>query len=229
MLPLLVAWISLISAFTLFGSWYARRYQRSDALIGLYVAFGIFANIAATKTASFDLGIGTFYAPAVILIFGVTFLITDVVNERFGLAETRRMIIIAFLSQVIISFFSWLVVSLPPAPFYQDQQALATLLGQVPRIVFASWVAFLASENLDAVIFSWFKARTKGRHLWARNVFSSLPSMVLDSVIFITLAFYGIMPVLPLILGITVTKWLVGLVDIPFMYLNRWIMYRSDD
>lgn len=49
--------------------------------------------------------------------------------------------------------------------------------------------------------------------------------MALDSTIFITLAFYGIMPVVPLIIGITVTKWLVGLIDIPFMYLNRRIMY----
>jgi uncharacterized PurR-regulated membrane protein YhhQ (DUF165 family) len=84
----LLFWIVLISAFTLMGSWYVRRYQRSDALIGLYVAFGIFANIAATKTVSFDLGVAEFYAPAVVLIFSVTFLLTDIVNERFGLAET---------------------------------------------------------------------------------------------------------------------------------------------
>lgn len=225
MLILIALWIVLISAFTLVGSWYAGRYGRSDMLIGIYVAFGIFANIAATKTATFDLGISTFYAPAVILIFGVTFLLTDIVNERFGLAETRRMILIAFISQVMISFFSWLVISLPAAPFYSGQAALESLLGQVPRIVLASWVAFLASENLDAVIFAWFKSRTGGRHLWARNAFSSIPSMALDSAIFITLAFYGIMPVVPLIIGITVTKWLVGLIDIPFMYLNRLIMY----
>ncbi|MBN1322846.1 MAG: queuosine precursor transporter [Methanotrichaceae archaeon] len=226
MLPLIILWIVIISAFTLFGSWYARRYDRSDALFGLYVAFGIFANIAATKTAAFDLWFSTFYAPAVILIFGVTFLITDIVNERFGLAETRRMILIALLSQVVISFFAWLVLALPVAPFYMDQASLESVLGQVPRIVFASWVAFLVSENLDAYIFSWFKARTGGRHLWARNAFSSLPAMVLDSTIFISLAFYGVMPIMPLIVGITVTKWLVGLVDIPFMYLNRWVMYR---
>jgi len=220
-------WIVIISAFTFIGSWYARKYERSDALIGLYVAFGIFSNIAATKTVSFDLGFAQVYAPAVVLIYAVTFLISDIVNEKFGLAETRRMILITFFSQIIIAFFSWLVITLPSAPFYTGQAALESLLGQVPRIVLASWVAFLASENIDASLYAWFKRLTGGRHLWMRNAFSSLPSMSLDSVLFITIAFYGTMPVVPLIIGQLVTKWLVGMIDVPFMYLNRWIMYRD--
>jgi len=97
----------------------------------------------------------------------------------------------------------------------------------VPRIVVASWVAFLASENVDAFIFAWFKAKTGGKHLWARNALSSIPAMVVDSVLFITLAFYGTMPVVPLILGMLVTKWLVAVIDIPFMYLNKWIISRN--
>ncbi len=219
-------WIIVISAFTLVGSLYARKYNRADALIGLYVAFGVFSNIAATKTVEFNLGFITFYAPAVVLIFAVTFLLTDVVNEKFGIAETRSMILIAFVSQVIISFFSWLVLALPAAPFYTGQLALESVLGQVPRIILASWIAFLASENLDAFIYAWFKAKTGGRHLWARNAFSSIPAMALDSVLFITIAFYGIMPVVPLIVGQLALKWLVAVIDIPFMYMNRWLMYR---
>jgi queuosine precursor transporter len=137
------------------------------------------------------------------------------------------MILIAFACQVFISFFSWLVLTLPPAPFYTGQAALESVLGQVPRIVVASWVAFLASENVDAFIYAWFKDRTGGRHLWARNALSSIPAMAVDSVLFITLAFYGTMPVIPLILGMLVTKWLVAVIDIPFMYLNKWIISRN--
>jgi queuosine precursor transporter len=219
-------WIILISTFSMAGSWYVRKYDRADALIGLYVAFGIFANIAATKAVAFNLGWTEFYAPAVALIFAVTYLLTDLVNEKFGLAETQKMIFIALASQVAISFFSWLVLVLPSAPFYTGQEALQTVLGQVPKIVFASWVAFLISENLDAYLYSWFKAKTGGRHLWARNVFSSVPAMALDSLIFGTLAFYGVLPILPLIFGQIVVKWIVAVIDIPFMYINRWIMYR---
>ncbi len=181
----------------------------------------------AAKIAQFNLGFGNFFAPAAVIVFSVTFLITDIVNEKFGRKETQRMIFIAFLSQVAITFFTWLVLSLEPAPFWQNQSAFEVIFGQVPRIIAASWVASLISENLDAYIFDWFKRLTKGKHLWARNILSSLPAMALDSVLFVTIAFYGIQPIGPLILGVLVIKWLVGIVNIPFMYLNRWIMYRK--
>jgi len=211
----------------MFGSWYARRYDRSDALIALYVGFVLFSNIAAVKIASYDLGFETFFAPAAALIFPVTFLLTDIVNERFGRVETHRMIFLAFASQVVVAIFAYLTLSLPGAPFWANEDSFKLIIGQVPRIMAAGWIAFLISENLDAYVFSWFKNYTQGRHLWARNVFSSFPAMVLDSVIFATIAFLGVLPIWPLILGVTVTKWLVGLVNIPFMYLNRSIMNRQ--
>jgi len=205
---------------------YARKYEKPDALIGLYVAFILFSNITAMKIAEFNLGFASFFAPAAVIIFAVTFLMTDIVNEKFGRKETQRMIFIAFLAQIAIAFFTWLILSLSPAPFWQNQSAFALILGQVPRIIIASWIAFLISENLDAYIFDWFKKLTKGKHLWMRNAFSSLPSMVVDSLLFVTIAFYGLQPVIPLIIGVIVIKWLVGIIDIPFMYLNRWVMYK---
>ncbi len=223
----IIIWICLITAFTLIGSWYARKYNRADLLIALYVAFVIFSNIVASKIAEFNLGFANFYAPAAVLIFSVTFLMTDIVNEKFGRKETHKMILIAFIAQVAVGLFSWLILKLTPTPFWTGQQAFELLLGQVPRIIIASWIAFLVSENLDAYLFSWFKNLTKGKHLWMRNAFSSLPSMAIDSILFVTIAFYGIQPILTLILGLTVTKWLVGIIDIPFMYLNRIILYRK--
>ena len=222
-----ILWIVGITVFTLFGAWYAKKYNRPDALIGLYVAFVLFSNITATKIALFDLGFYKFFAPAAVIIFSVTFLMTDIVNEKFGRKETHRMIFIAFLAQVAVAFFTWLILSLTPAPFWNNQEIFSILLGQVPRIMIATWIAFLISENLDAYIFDWFKKKTAGKHLWMRNVFSSLPSMMIDSVIFVTIAFYGLQPIWLLILGVIATKWLVGIIDIPFMYLSRWIMYKE--
>ncbi|MEK6917644.1 MAG: queuosine precursor transporter [Nanoarchaeota archaeon] len=226
-LILIILWIILISAVTIIGSLYVRRYQRPDAIIGFYIAFITFSNIAAVKIASFDLGFATFYAPAAVLIFSVTFLMTDIVNEKFGRKETHKMIFIAFIAQVAVAFFSWLVLSFSSAPFWTNQNALSLIIGQVPRIIFASWIAFLISENLDAYIFSIFKKVTKGKHLWARNALSSIPSMAIDSILFVTIAFAGVQPILPLIIGLTLVKWLVGIIDIPFMYLNRWVMYHD--
>ena len=226
MLGLILLWIVGITAFSLLGAWYARRYARADALMGLYVAFVLISNIIAYKIVEFDLGFTVVYSGAAIMIFSVTFLFTDIVNERFGRKETQKMILIAFITQVAVTFFIWIAIQLPPAPFWNGQETFAQVFGFVPRIILASWVSFLICENLDAYIFSWFKKITKGKHLWMRNAFSSLPTMALDSVIFVTLAFYGVQTGLGLIiLGTAVMKWFVGIVDIPFMYLNRYVMY----
>lgn len=223
----IILWIIGVTIFTILGSWYARKYDKPDAIIGLYVAFVLFSNFTATKIAEFNLGFSSFFAPAAVIIFSVTFLMTDIVNEKFGRKETHRMIFIAFFAQVAIAFFSWIILTLKPAPFWTNQVAFELILGQVPRIIIATWIAFLISENLDAYIFAWFKNFTKGKHLWARNALSSLPCMAIDSVLFVTIAFYGLYPVGSLIIGVTVTKWLVGVIDIPFMYLNRWVMYKK--
>lgn len=221
---LLLLWIVIITSFSLFGAWYARRYNKPDALIGLYVAFVLISNIIAYKIAAFNLGFITFYATSATLVFAVTFLLTDIVNEKFGREETHKMIFIAFITQIAVALFILLAIYLEPAPFFMDQDIFVKILGFAPRIMIASWIAFLISENADAYIFSQFKNMTRGKHLWARNVFSSIPSMALDTFIFVTIAFYNVQPLLPLITGVLVLKWIVGIIDIPFMYLNRKIM-----
>ncbi len=222
----IILWICLITGFSLFGSWYGRKYNKPDALIGLYVAFVLISNILAYKIAEFNLGFYTFYSTAATLVFAVTFLLTDIVNEKFGRKETHKMIFIAFMTQVAVTLFIWLAVSIKPAPFWPDQEIFEKIIGFTPRIILASWVAFLISENFDAYVFAWFKNLTKGRHLWIRNAFSSIPAMALDTILFVTIAFYDKMPLGTVILGMLALKWLVGIIDIPFMYLNRWVMKK---
>ena len=221
-------WVLLVSVLTVFGAWYARKFGKADAIIGLYVVFILFSNLAASKISVFDFGFAQFFAPAVVVIFSVTFLITDIVNEKFGRKETQKMILIAFVSQIAMVFFFWLGVKFPPAPFWAIQETWGQIFNLVPRITLASWVAFLITENFDAFVFSWFRKLTKGKHLWTRNAFSSIPALLLDSLIFIPIAFFGVMPILPLIIGQTAVKWLVGLVNIPFMYLNKAILGKNE-
>ena len=223
-LLILILWIIGITCFTLLGSWYARKFKNADLLIGLYVTFVLVAQILAAKISAFDLGFATFYGPSGVLVFSLTYLFTDIVNEKFGRKATQKMIGIAFVSQVAMVFFFWLGVKFSPAPFWPLQDAWAQIFNLVPRITLASWVAFLITENFDAFVFAWFKKLTKGKYLWTRNAFSSLPALLLDSLIFIPLAFGGVMPLLPLIIGQTSLKWLVGIINIPFMYLNKRVM-----
>lgn len=226
-LPLAVLWIAVISLFGAGAAWYAKRSGRPDALIGLYVTLVIFSNIVASKVIEFDFGFKTFFAPGAVLAFSVTFLLTDIVNERFGKRETLKMIFLAFLCQAAFVVFSMMTLRAKDAPFFQNQAAFEAVLGVVPRIVVASLLAFLASEAIDAHLFHWFRKLTGGRRLWMRNAFSTLPAMMVDSLLFVTLAFGGTMPLLPLMIGLTVTKWVVGLVDIPFMYLSRHILGKD--
>lgn len=225
-LGLYILWVMGVSSFTLVGSLSVRRYNRADLLIGLYVAFVIAAQVLATKIAQFDFGWSSFSVPAGVLVFSVTFLITDIVNEAFGRRETFRMIGIAFVAQVAVSFFLWLGTMFPAAPYWERENgAWNTFFGMVPRIVFASWIAFLVSENLDAYLFSWFREKTGERRLWLRNVISTIPALAIDSIIFVPIAFAGAgIPLLAMIKGQVVAKWVVALVNIPFMYLNHFAL-----
>ena len=182
------------------------------------------AQVLAAKVAVFDLGFTKFFGPAGVIVFSVTFLLTDIVNEKFGRKETQKMIFIAFASQAAMVLFFWLGMKLPAAPFWELQGPWEQIFGMVPRITLASWIAFLVSENCDAWVYDRFKKLTKGKHLWMRNALSSLPALALDSLIFVPIAFLGIMPIWPIILGQVVIKWLVGLVGVPFMYLNRFVL-----
>jgi queuosine precursor transporter len=225
MSPLLILfWITLISTIAVCTAYYARVTNRSDALIALYVTLVIASNLHASKVVAFDVWFATFFAPGATLLFSVTFLLTDIVSERFGKAETQRMIWIAFFSQIAFLVFTYMALMAAPAPFFANQLAFEAVLGAVPRIAAAGLVTFLISEMLDASLYQWLRSQTRGRHLWMRNAFSSLPAMALDSALFVTLAFYGTTPILPLIIGLVVVKWIVGIIDIPFMYLARSVM-----
>lgn len=226
-LSLLIVWIICSASFTLFGSWYARKYNKADLLIALYITFVIISQILAAKISDFDLGFRTFFVPSGIIVFSVTYLLADIVNERFGRTETLKMIYIALVSQIAMVIFLWLGVQLEPASFWTLQSSWQQIFGLIPRITLGSWIAFIVSESVDAYIYSWFKKLTHGKHLWARYVFSTIPTLLLDSLIFIPIAFYGTQPIMPLIIGQTTIKWLVGLINIFFIYLNKIILGQN--
>lgn len=220
--------VIVISIFPCLGTIYARKFNQPDGLIASYVIFTALSQILASKIVIYDLGIVKVEAPAAVLIFAVTFLITDIVNEKFGRKTTHKMIILTFFTQVIMVVFLFIGKILPPAPYWNGESAWNKILGVVPRITFASWIAFLISENFDAWLFDLLRKLTKGHHLWLRNVFSTLPALTVDTLIFVSLAFGGTgLPLLAIIKGQFATKYLVGLIDLPFMYFNRFLLGKE--
>jgi hypothetical protein len=135
-----------------------------------------------------------------------------------------------------MAIFIWFSIEVPAAPFWgfdwasdpvEAQHFWLNFFGSTIRITIASWISFIITENLDAILFAKLKKWTKGKNLWIRNVFSDIPTLALDSVLFISIAFGGEFPldvILIMIWGQLLTKWFFGVIDTPFMYLSRGII-----
>lgn len=226
-ISLILAWACAVVVSVLGATYLARRSGRSDALMVLYVTLVLVSNLVAAKIVGFNFLVTTLYAPAATVFFSVTFLLSDIINERFGRPEAQRAIVMAALAQVVFIAFSYIALKADPAPFFNGQVAFEVVLGAVPRIAVAGLVTFFISETLDAYLYAWLRTYTEGKHLWMRYAFSSLPAMLIDSALFVVLAFAGVQPLLPLIIGLTVIKYLVGLLNAPLMYAARAIVQEE--
>jgi hypothetical protein len=185
-------------------------------LIGLYIACELIANVTASKPVQ----LGGIVVPAAIFIYTLTFTLIDLINESFGKQGARKVILAALIANLLLAAYVQLAVILPPASFYLGQEAFSGVLGSTPRIVFASLTAYLISSLIDAEIFSFWRARVQ-RLKWTRVLVSNAISTWVDSVIFITLAFYGIMPIWMLIKGQYIVKMAITLGSLPLIYLVK--------
>src|SRR3990172_2126513 len=185
-------------------------------LLGLYIACELIANVTASKPVQ----LGGIVVPEVIFIYTLTFTLIDLINESLGKAGARKVILAAFIANLLLAAYAQFAVILPPAPFYSGQEAFAGVLGSTPRIVFASLTAYLASALIDTEMFALWRIHVKGPK-WARVLANNTISTGVDSVVFITLAFYGVMPIWPLIKGQYVVKMAITFVSLPLIYLVK--------
>jgi len=188
----------------------------SILIVGLYIACELIANTTASKPVTLP---GNIIVPAAVFIYALTFTLIDLVNERLGKQGARYVVYTAFLANLLLAAYTQLAVWLPPAPFYgeEGQDAFARVMGSTWRIVVASLTAYLVSTLIDVQVFAWWRERI-GRYRWARVLISNAISTLIDSAVFITIAFWGVMPVLPLIGGQYTVKMIVTLVSIPLIY-----------
>jgi hypothetical protein len=142
--------------------------------------------------------------------------------------KAQLAIIIAFITQVLLVLFILTVSNLPPDANFALEQPWQSIFGLTIRITGASWVAFLACQMLDAHVFSFLKKKYKNK-LWLRSVFSDVVDLTLDSVIFITLAFYGNpgTPLLAMIVGQIITKNVIGVLDTPWFYWYKKMLGKK--
>jgi len=193
--------------------------QQREATLLLYLtAAFVGALVASSVLAAKIITIGGLFVPAGVLAYSITFAITDTVCEIWGKERTRPLVHAGFAALVLVFGLNLLAIHLPPAPFWPNQEAFATVLGSTSRIILASLIAYSISQSFDIWFFSRVRSYTKGRYLWLRNNLSTFASQTLDTALFITIAFYGEMPLLPLIGGQLVVKYLIAMVDTPVVY-----------
>jgi uncharacterized integral membrane protein (TIGR00697 family) len=185
-------------------------------LIGIYIACELIANVTASKPVQ----LGGMVVPAAIFIYTLTFTLIDLINESLGKQGARKVILAAFIANLLLAAYVQLAVVLPPASFYSGQEAFAGTLGSTPRIVLASLTAYLISSIIDAEIFAFWRSRIRGPK-WIRVLVSNAISTGVDSVVFITIAFYDIMPIWVLIKGQYVVKMAITIISLPLIYLIK--------
>ncbi len=213
----LVLWVLITLVFSGFAGILGKRYG-VEYPIAFISALVVMAGVFANKIIE----IGPLTVPAGVMVFSMTFFVTDIISEKWGKKEARKAVWAGFFSALVLAVSTHIVVGWQPA--YESSKAFTEALSLTPRIAFAGIVAYLFSQHYDVWFFHFLKRKTKGKHLWMRNNLSTATSQLIDSIVFVSIAFYGVFPVIPLIFGQWIVKTVIAAIDTPFIYVVIRIM-----
>ena len=204
-----------------------KSYRWYHVVVAVFVTSLIVSNIIAVKLFS----IGSITLPAGVILFPIAYIIGDVLTEVYGFPRAREAIWIGFGCNLLAVTAIWIAGLLPPSPAWkvallespqEAQRAYSAILGFAPRLLLASFVAYLFGEFLNSFVLAKLKVKTQGRYLWIRTIGSTLVGQGVDSFLFITIAFYGILPTSVLFTAILfqwIFKSLFEALATPFTYL----------
>ncbi len=201
-------------------------------LAAVFVTALVTAQVTAAKVVAVGLPVSLpltgdlITVPAAVFAYAITFFASDCYTELYGKRQAQALVNIAFMMNLVLLVLVWLAIWAPIAEVSDvSQSAFAETLGASTGVVMGSLLAYLVSQNWDVIVFHRLKAYTGGKYLWFRNILSTATSQLIDTVIFITIAFF-IFQGLPVeaIIGLIVGQYLfklalVGL-DTPFVYLT---------
>lgn len=166
---------------------YPVQFRYFDLLVSAFVAILLVSNIVAPKF----IAVGPLRFSGALLLFPLTYIFGDIFTEVYGYAGSRRAIWSGFFACALMAGVSMIVVALPPSPDWPHQQAYATVLGFMPRLVIASLLAYWAGEFANSFVMARMKVLTSGRHLWMRTIGSTVVGQAVDTTAVILIAFGG--------------------------------------
>ena len=201
------------------------REEKYFLLLGAsFIALLVVSNIIAVKVIS----IGGLIGPAAVICYALTFAVTDTLSEIWGKERTKYIVTLGFFASILSAIMIQLAIWLPSAPFWELQGEYQLILGANLRIVTASMTAYLVSQYHDIWAFQFWKKVTREKHLWLRNNLSTGSSQLIDTIIFITIAFYGTgAPIISMIFGQYIMKLLIAVIDTPLVYLLVGVVKKA--
>ncbi len=196
-------------------------------LTGLFVGILLLSNILASKMVR----IGPFVFDGGTLLFPLSYIFGDLLTEVYGYKATRKVLWTGFTMLLLMSLNIWIIGILPAEESWTLQNDYANILMQMPRIVLASIVAYFAGEYINSVILSRMKILTRGKYLWTRTIGSTLAGQLIDTTLFVTIAFLGLYP--PAILVIMIMsnylfKTAIEAAFTPLTYLSVNFMKKRE-
>jgi len=200
--------------------------HRLVIITAIFITCLITANVIAVKVIS----LGPIVLPAAIFIFPLSYIFGDVLTEVYGYRQARKVIWLGFICNLIFVIFAWVGQILPPAPFWEKQEAYQSILGYTPRLLAASFSGYLVGEFTNSFVLARMKILTRGRWLWSRTIGSTVLGQGLDTSIFITLAFIGTPSFLPImILHHWLAKTVIEAAATPFTYATVNFLKKKEE
>lgn len=211
-------------------------YRWFPTVVAVFTTALVVSNIIAVKIVD----LAGLQLPAAVILFPLAYIFGDILTEVYGYARARRAIWTGFTCNLLAVVAIWIGGVLPPSSLWtagayatpdEASRAYHAILGFTPRLLLASFSAYLVGEFLNAFVLARLKVRTAGRHLWLRTISSTLAGQAVDSAAFLTIAFAGLLPAVAL-LKMIATQWLVKstyeAVATPLTYLVVNLLKRAE-
>lgn len=161
-----------------------------------------------------------FTVAGAVITYPLTFLTTDVIGEIWGKKKANDCVKIGIIIQLSFLLLGYISLKIPSIAATTDlQDSLTVVLNQGARLTIASLGAFAVSQTMDVVTFHWLKEKTNGKYKWLRNNASTMTSQFVDTAIFITIAFYGVVDnIVNMVIAQYIVKLGLAALDTPFFY-----------
>jgi uncharacterized integral membrane protein (TIGR00697 family) len=206
------------------------HYRYLDIITAIFVSVLLISNVASSKITTF----GFFTLDAGTILFPLSYIFGDVLTEVYGYSRVRRVLWIGFGCNILMAAILMIVGILPPSADWPNQSAYDAILGLTPRIVAASVIAYFVGEFLNSFVLAKLKIVTKGKYLWTRTLGSTLLGQFFDTVLFIGIAFWGVLP-MPVLMSLLISNYIfkVGIevlfTPITYLLVNKLKKTEHED